>query len=154
MCLYLLNLFKFRHSCCGMIFFWIFKYLNTSFILKYPISTFLISFISKTCSFFASTAVSSSTPCSSLSQLFPLLLLQAPRPDSRGSRGRRTAEAGTVSFLSCQSPLDSDAMRLHSPFEICSHSAFGFQHLPLSHHPLVSPHPTTSPLASPLSLGS
>lgn len=31
----LLNLFKFRHSCYGMIFFWVFKYPNTSFIFKY-----------------------------------------------------------------------------------------------------------------------
>lgn len=128
-----------------------FGYLNTQILHSYSntsFSTFLISFISKTYSFFEGTVFSSSPPRSSLSQLFPLTPLQALRPDSRGRRGRRTAEAGTASCLSCQSPLDSDAMRLHSPFVICSRSAFGFQHLGRSPHPPGSPYPTTSPLAS------
>lgn len=93
------------------------------------------------------TVFSSSPPRSSLSQLCPWPPLQTPRPDSRGRGGRSTAKAGTAGCLSCQSPLDSDAMRLHSPFVICSCSAFGFQHLPPSPLPprspsLPPPHPS------------
>lgn len=49
--------------------------------------------------------------------------------------GRRTAEAGTPRSLGCQSPLDSDAMQLQSPFVICSCSTFPFQPLPRSPYP-------------------
>lgn len=113
------------------------SYSNTFF------STFLISFINKTYSFFAETVFSFSPPHSYWASCFHCLCCKPPRPNSRGWRGRRTAEAGTRICLSCQSPLDSDAMWLHSPFVICSCSAFGFQHFSLSLHlpSLFSPYP-------------
>lgn len=118
------------------------SYSNTSF------STFLISFINKTYSFFAETVFSFSPPHSYWASCFHCLCCKPPGQIHVAGGGRRTAEAGTGTCLSCQSPLDSDAMWLHSPFVICSCSAFGFQHLSLSPHPLVSllsslssPHP-------------
>lgn len=121
-----------RNLSCG--------YLNTPITHLYSSpshSTFLISFISK-------------------HSLFLLELFSVPHPQAipwaswfhclcskppghihwAGGEGEQLS--WNPCCLSCQSPLESHTMQLHSPFVICS--AFAFQPLPRS----LYPHPTVS----------